>query len=56
MKATRDMRLAAFLAVRKKISGLPMSLSDDEIHQISDAAVEAALAEEEEERKSANDT
>jgi hypothetical protein len=56
MRASKSMRLAAFEAAKERVmkftTSWPMlAPSDDEIHQISDAAVEAALAAKEEEGK-----
>ncbi len=51
MTPTRAQRAAGFAAAKKKVVELmedlvpweDISLSDDEIHQVSDAAIEAAL-------------
>jgi hypothetical protein len=56
MTPTRAQRLAAFEALKKVVEGFVAGLigewsefgfSDDELHQLSDAEIEAALAVEE---------
>lgn len=52
MRATHGQRLAAFLAAKHQVAKMiGFFLTDDEIHQISDAALEAALVLKDEERK-----